>query len=141
MFSFFIYIDYLVKSITLVRISPYFSIAVSPLFTKKLSMEISDLSCFSTVLLIFLSQEVKKSYIAAIPLFVYLILVVIHIVQLLSLSQEFTNIRSILMHCIGIDFVFIAITFFAYLWVDDVEVKVKGKNSIDNSLEWMWKKV
>ena len=37
MFSFFIYIDYLVKSITLVKISPYFSIAVSPLFTKKLS--------------------------------------------------------------------------------------------------------
>ncbi len=94
-----------------------------------------------TVLLIFLSQEVKKSYIAAIPLFVYLILVVIHIVQLLSLAQEFTDIRGILVRCIGIDFVFIAITFFAYLWVDDVEVKVKGKNSIDNSLEWMWKKV
>ena len=94
-----------------------------------------------TVLLIFLSQEVKKSYIAAIPLFVYLILVVIHIVQLLSLAQEFTDIRGVLMRCIGIDLVFIAITFFAYLWVDDVEVKVKGKNSIDNSLEWMWKKV
>lgn len=52
--SLFLYKNYLVKSITLVKISPYFSIAVSPLFTKKLSMEISDISCFSTVLLIFL---------------------------------------------------------------------------------------
>ena len=41
MFSFFIYIDYLVKSITLVKISPYFSIAVSPLFTKKLSIQLN----------------------------------------------------------------------------------------------------
>ena len=46
-----------------------------------------------------------------------------------------------LFRCIGIDFVFIAITFFAYLWVDDIEVKVNGKKSIDNSLEWLWKKV
>ena len=94
-----------------------------------------------TVLLIFLAQEVKKSYIAAIPLFAYLILIVIHIVQLLSLATEYTDVRAMLFRCIGIDFVFIAITIFAYLWVDDIEVKVNGKKSIDNSLEWLWKKV
>lgn len=94
-----------------------------------------------TVLLIFLSQEVKKSYIVAIPLFVYLVLLVVYITQLLSLGQEFIEFRGTLMRCIGIDFLFIAITFFSYLWVDDMEVKEKGKKSIDNSLAWMWKKV
>ena len=40
-----------------------------------------------------------------------------------------------------VDFVFILITFFSYLWVDDIEAKVKGTKSIDNSLDWFWKKV
>ena len=92
-----------------------------------------------TLLLIFLSQQLKKSFIVALPLFFYLILIVVHIVQFLSLSQEFTEIRGMLMRCVAVDFIFIAITLFAYLWVDDVEVKKRGKQGVDNSLEWMWK--
>ena len=43
------------------------------------------------------------------------------------------------MRCVAVDCIFIAITLFAYLWVDDVEVKKRGKQGVDNSLEWMWK--
>lgn len=95
----------------------------------------------ATVLLIFLAQEVKKSYINAIPLFTYLIILVIHVAQSMTLPEEYRYLAANLSRCIAIDFVFILISFFAYLWVDDIEAKKLGKKSIDNSLDWFWKKV
>ncbi len=95
----------------------------------------------ATVLLIFLAQEVKKSYVAAIMLFAYLVILIMHVAQVATLSEEFRYMISTLSRCIAIDFVFILITFFSYLWVDDIEAKTSGKKSIDNSLDWFWKKV
>ena len=95
----------------------------------------------ATVLLIFLAQEIKKSYVAAIMLFAYLIILVVHVAQIATLSEEFRYMITTLSRCIAIDFVFVLITFFSYLWVDDIEAKVSGKKSIDNSLDWFWKKV
>ncbi len=95
----------------------------------------------ATVLLIFLAQEVKKSAIVAIPLFVYLAILVIHVIQFATLSEEFNYLAGTLSTCLAIDFVFILITFLAYLWVDDVEAKAFNKKSIDNSLDFFWKNV
>ena len=95
----------------------------------------------ATVLLMFLAQELKKSYIAAIPLFAYLILLIIHTAQMMTLTEEFRYLSKTLSMCMTLDFVFILITFFAYLWVDDIEAKAFNKKSIDNSLDWFWKKV
>ena len=95
----------------------------------------------ATILLIFLAQELKKSYIVAIPLFLYLALLVMHVVQLLTLKPELTQMIQPLSYCLAVDFVFVLITFFAYLWVDDLEAKKMGKKSIDNSLDWFWKGV
>ncbi len=95
----------------------------------------------ATILLIFLAQEIKKSYVAAIPLFVYLGLIIMHVTQLVTLQDEYLNLVQTLSYCIATDFVFILITFFAYLWVDDMEAKKMGKKSIDNSLDWFWKSV
>ncbi len=94
-----------------------------------------------TVLLIFLAQEVKKSYIGAIVLFAYLAILVIHVAQMATLSEEFRYMIETLSRCIVIDFIFVFIGFFSYLWVDDIEAKAKGIKSIDNSLDWFWKKV
>ena len=94
-----------------------------------------------TVLLIFLAQELKKSYIGAIMLFAYLILLVVHVAQLVTLPEEYAANMPIIARCIAIDFVFILITFFAYLWVDDMEAKKFGKKSFDNSLDWFWRNV
>ena len=99
------------------------------------------LMLLATILLIFLAQELKKSYIAAIPLFVYLALLIMHVVQLVTLTEQYANMIQTLSYCLAIDFVFILITFFAYLWVDDLEAKKMGKKSIDNSLDWFWKSV
>ena len=43
----------------------------------------------ATILLIFLAQEVKKSYIGAIVLFAYLIILVVHVAQIATLPEEF----------------------------------------------------
>ena len=93
-----------------------------------------------TILLIFLSQEVKQSFIGAIMLFAYLIILVVHVAQIATLSEEYRYLLT-LSRCIVIDFIFVLMTFFSYLWVDDLEAKSKGKKSIDNSLDWFWKKI
>lgn len=94
-----------------------------------------------TILLIFLGQEIKKSYVAVVPLVIYLGLLVMHVVQLLTLTSEFSYLSSTLAACLAIDFVFILVSFFSYLWVDDMEAKATGKKSLDPTLEWFWKKV
>lgn len=95
----------------------------------------------ATVLLIFLAQEVKKSYIAAMPLIAYLFILIMHVAQLVTLSEELRYMTATLSRCVAIDFVFILITFFSYLWVDDIEAKAKNKKSINNSLDWFWKNI
>ena len=93
------------------------------------------------ILLLFLSQELKKSYIAAIPLFASLILLIIHGAQLFTLQEEFRNLTGTLSTCLAVDFIFVGISFFGYLWVDDIEAKEMNKKSLDNSLDWFWKKI
>ncbi len=93
----------------------------------------------ATILLIFLSRELKKPYIAAIPLAVFLALVSMHAFQLgLASMQEF---KDTIFGCITYDCVMIFISFFSYLWVDDIATKVYKKKSLDNSLDWFWNNV
>ena len=94
-----------------------------------------------TILFIYLSQETKKGMVAAIPLFAFLISVVIHTVQLLTLKEEFSYLHSTLCQNLAIDFAFLLLTFLAYLWADEIEAKAFNKKSIDISLKWLWKKV
>ena len=99
------------------------------------------LMILAVALLIFLGQEVKKSIAVAIPLFAFLILLIIHIVQLITLQADLIYLAPTLYKCVAIDFIFILITFFSYLWVDDIETKTNNKKSIDNSLDWFWKEI
>ena len=95
----------------------------------------------ATVLLIFLGQEIKKSYVTLIPLIAYLILLVWHVTQMVTVSEEYRYLLTTISRCVAMDFIFVLITFFAYLWVDDIEAKATNKKSIDNSLDWFWRKV
>lgn len=76
-----------------------------------------------TILLIFLSQEVKQSFIGAIMLFAYLIILVVHVAQIATLSEEYRYLLTTLSRCIVIDFIFVLMTFFSYLWVDGFRSK------------------
>lgn len=93
----------------------------------------------AVALLIFLGQEVKKSTVVAIPLFAFLASLITHLVQVLGISPEYSHLIGIIYKCIAVDFGFILVTFFAYLWVDDIEAKKNNIKSIDNSLDWFWK--
>ena len=95
----------------------------------------------ATALLIFLGQEMKKSFITVLPLIGHLGLLIIHTLQLFAFGGNEINLMPVLTKCIILDFLFVLISFFAYLWVDDLEAKAMNKKSIDNSLDWFWKKV
>jgi len=95
----------------------------------------------ATVLLIFLGKESKKSRIPQIVLIAYLALLILHVVQLVNVSAVDREIINTLYRCVAIDFTFTLLTFFAYLWVDDIEAKATGKKNVDNSLDWFWKNV
>lgn len=94
-----------------------------------------------TALLIFLSQEEKKSFISALSLIGFLGLLIMHVIQRITLAEPFMYLSNRISISIALDFVFIFISFFAYLWVDDIEAKKTGKKSLNNSLDWFWKNV
>ena len=94
-----------------------------------------------TLILIFLGKETKKGYIVAIALFVFLALLIMHVVQIITLTPETAEYQSTLSSCLAIDFTMILLSFLSYLWVDDIESKDGKKKSIDNSLDWFWSKI
>ena len=92
-----------------------------------------------TVLFIILGKEFKKSILPAIVLGIFLVLVLMHTVQAFVVTDEY--FRTIITRSITVDAIMIFLSYISYLWVDDIEAKEKNKKSIDNSLDWFWKKV
>ena len=93
----------------------------------------------ATVLLIFLGKEIKKPIVPALALIFFLVILVCHAAQLALPTYEeyYTTIR----YCIAFELVMVFITFFSYLWVDDIASKFFNKKSVDKSLDWFWKEV
>ena len=96
----------------------------------------------ATVLLIYLSQEIKRSIVVAIPLFAFLIDLVIHTIQALTLTPDYAYLFSKLCINMAIDFVFVLLTFLAYLWADEVEAKQFNKKTINSKgFDWLFKQI
>ena len=93
----------------------------------------------ASVLLIFLGKEVKKPAIPAIVLIAFLVILVMHAIQLFMPNYEeyYVTIR----YCMAFELTMVLVSFLAYLWVDDIASKFYKKKSIDNSLDWFWKQV
>ena len=65
-----------------------------------------------------------------------------HSIQFGTLTDATTDLyKSTLLKCLAIDSVMIFITFFGYLWIDDIAAKFYKKKSIDSSLDWFWGKI
>lgn len=92
-----------------------------------------------TIFLIYLGHELKKSYIAAIPLVGYIALLIVHVFELLTLSIQ--DVGMALTWCIIIDCGFICLSLLSYLWIDDIDARAHNKKSVDDSLDWFWKKI
>ena len=56
-------------------------------------------------------------------------------------SKEYQDLIPVLSRCLVVDFLFVGISFFGYLWVDDIEAKEKGIKSVDDSMEWFWRNI
>lgn len=93
------------------------------------------------VLLLILAKETKKSLISAITLFAFIFLLVAHAIMYLTGSELSAEVLSNISFTMVFDLIFILLSFISYLWIDDIEAKVKKKKSIDNSLDWFWNKV
>ena len=91
-------------------------------------------------LVLFLSRETKKSVITGIMLGVFLIILVCHTIELATIGNT-EILRQEIGGSFTYDLVFIFLSFISYLWIDDIETKLNKKKSIDNSLDWFWKKV
>lgn len=92
-----------------------------------------------TVFCIALGKEFKKSYLPAVSLGIFLVLILVHTFQSIVLVDAYY--KAIATKSLAIDAIMIFLSYFAYLWIDDIEAKEKNKKSVDNSLEWFWKKV
>ena len=96
----------------------------------------------AALLLVYVGKETKRSLIPQIVLFVHLAVIIIHAVQFITLSGTATQeIIRVLSLSLSVDFGLVIISFLAYLWVDDIEAKVKKSKVVSNSLDWFWKQV
>ena len=94
------------------------------------------------VLVLYLAKENKKAWITGTMLFTFIGLLVCHTIEFALLgSQSQEAYKDMIVNCIALDFIMIFISFFSYLWVDDISCRFYKKKSIDNSLDWFWNKV
>ncbi len=96
----------------------------------------------ATLLLMYLGKETKKSIIPEIVLFVTLAIIIMHAVQFVTMSDTASaQIMEILSTSIAVDFGLVFIAFLGYLWVDEIESKVKQTKVVSGNLDWFWKQV
>ncbi len=99
------------------------------------------IALFLTLCFIYIGKEGKNAHVPMLALIVFLILLVMHGVQFLTIPAQHEELSRALIRCLLVDFVMVFLTYMAYLWIDDIEAKAKNKKSVDNSLEWLWKSV
>lgn len=93
------------------------------------------------ILVLVLAKEIKRSNVTCIMLLVFLTILVGHCIEYVSVADSTGEITTIIANCIAVDFMFILLSFIAYLWTDNMEAKERKLKSIDNSLNWFWKKI
>ncbi|MBP3256284.1 MAG: hypothetical protein J6M60_07375 [Clostridia bacterium] len=92
------------------------------------------------VLSLFLSRELKRKWPMMLVLFAFLLISCTNTVEYFMAHGNEQYLKTIAT-CIGIDFVFVFLSFISYLWMDDIEAKEKKQKTVSNSLDWFWKKV
>ena len=92
------------------------------------------------VLVLWFAYQSKKSVITGMMLFIFIAILVLHTLEF-SMGNLTTEGLSATLNSIVFDLVFIFLSFVSYLWIDDMEAKLKKKKSVDNSLDWFWSKI
>ncbi len=91
---------------------------------------------------VFVAKETKNAGIMFLVLAAVVFFLINHSLMLdsLNLTYQAERIKEVY-HCIGMDLVFLFLTFISYLWVDDLSAKKHNKKSYDDSLSWFWEKL
>ncbi len=92
------------------------------------------------VLMLWFAYQSKKSVLMGILLFIFIASLVLHTLEF-SIGKLTTEGMSVAIRSVIFDLIFIFLSFISYLWIDDIEAKVKKKKVINNSLDWFWSKI
>ncbi len=87
------------------------------------------------------AKKVEKPLFVAVLIILNLGLLIYHSYVLNSIPSEFADAISDIYLCIAMDFLWLLISFLAYLWIDDVTARKFNRKSYDNSLSWFWEKL
>lgn len=87
------------------------------------------------------ANKVEKPLIVAVLIIVNLGLLIYHSYVLNTIPSELVDAISNVYLFIAMDFLWLLISFLAYLWIDDVTARKFNRKSYDNSLSWFWEKL
>ncbi len=88
------------------------------------------IALFLTICFVYIGKEAKKSYVPLLPLIVYLLLLVMHVVQyIFNLPIPHENPHLVLSQCILVECIMIYVSYISYLWVNAIEGKSKAKRA------------
>lgn len=84
------------------------------------------------------AKKVEKPLIAAVLIIANLALLIYHSYVLNTLPSGYEEAISEVYLYIAMDFLWLLISFLAYLWIDDITARKFNRKSYDNSLSWFW---
>ncbi len=99
------------------------------------------ISLFLVMSFMYVGKQAKNAYVPAMPLIGFLVLLIMHTIQILTLSPENAIYKTAISWSLAFDFAFILLSYIAYMWTDEIEKNAKKKKSVDNSLDIFWKNV
>lgn len=91
--------------------------------------------------IIMFAKKVENPLFVAVLIILNLGLLIYHSCVLNSIPSESVDAISDIYLCIAMDFLWLLISFLAYLWIDDITARKFNKKSYDNSLSWFWEKL
>ncbi len=93
------------------------------------------------LLVLYLAKETKKAWIVAVMLFTFILVLAGHTIEFATIATQSEALYKAITTSSIYDFAFILLSFLAYLWLDEIEVREGKRKSIDNGLAWFWNKV
>lgn len=93
------------------------------------------------VAVIAFAKKIEKPLLVAVLIIANLVLLIYHSYVLNTIPAELVNAISDIYLCIAMDFLWLLISFLAYLWIDDIVARKFNMKSYDNSLSWFWEKL
>lgn len=88
------------------------------------------IALFLTIGFIYIGKGAKKSYVPLVPVVVYLLLLIMHVIQyIINMPIQYENPTTVYAQCILIDCILLYASYISYLWINEIEGKSKTKKA------------